>query len=304
MFGTLHITNGESVQLRETGLQGEVLTWQDVLHEGPVPAGRTLDEMRPIRARFLAAIGGQPEREILARLEKRDRTLARFEEFEEVILWFEHDLYDQLQLIQILDWFSEQDFGRTTLSLIGTDRHLGLLRPDELLRLYPQRRSVSPAQLILAARAWAAFTAVNPNSIVKLCKEDHSALPYLRGALQRHLEQFPSIRNGLSRTERQILEIVEAGPSSVGAVFCADRDLEEEIFMGDSAFITYIRGLANARVPLVMIAQEEKAFWNTAIAITSEGRPARRRRSPAPQWNRPLVGRRSPSRRPRLALGR
>ena len=69
--------------------------------------------------------------------------------FEEVVLWFEDDLYDQLQLIQFLDWFSRQDLGRTTLSLIATDRYLGLLRPDELQRLYPGRQPVSQTQIEL-----------------------------------------------------------------------------------------------------------------------------------------------------------
>jgi hypothetical protein len=276
MLGALHVTNGDSVQLRETGLPGEVLTWQDVLHEGAVPAGLTLEELRPIRSGFLAGISGQSEHEIRDRLEKRDRTLARFAAFGEVVLWFEHDLYDQLQLIQILDWFSRQDLGRTTLSLIATDRYLGPLGPDELLALYPSRRPVSPTQFELGARAWLAFSSTDPRSIVELLKEDTSPLPYLPGALQRHLEQFPSTRDGLSRTERQILQITNAGAARVGALFCADRDLEERIFMGDLVFQTYVRGLASARVPLVTLAQEEQPFWNSTVVITPEGGAALR----------------------------
>ena len=270
--GALHITNGDSVQLRDTGLPGEVLTWKDVLHEGPVPGSLSLDQMRPIRAHFLAEVGGRPEPEILGELEKRDQTLARFAEFEEVVLWFEHDLYDQLQLIQILDWFSRQDLGRTKLSLICTNRYLGLLTPDELLHLYPERLSVSQRKLELAARAWAAFSAADPNSIVELLQEDTSDLPYLHGALQRHLQQFPSTQNGLSRTERQILEITEGGATRVGAIFRADYEREEAMFMGDSVFDAYIRRLANARVPLVRITLEKSPFWNAEVAITLEGR--------------------------------
>ena len=41
----LHVTNGESVSLDSTGLGGEILTWVDVLHEGPVPSGMGLDEL-------------------------------------------------------------------------------------------------------------------------------------------------------------------------------------------------------------------------------------------------------------------
>ncbi len=272
MPATLHITNGDSVELRDTGLPGEVLTWKDVLHEGAVPGSLSLDQLRPIRAHFLAEIGGQPEPNILDELEERDQTLARFAEFEEVVLWFEHDLYDQLQLIQILDWFSRQDSGGTRLSLVRTDRYLGLLTPDELLRLYPDRHDVSQRKLELAARAWAAFSAAEPNAIVKLLEKDTSDLPHLQGALLRHLEQFPSTRNGLARTEQQILEIAEGGATRVGAIFRADHEREDAMFMGDSVFDTYIRRLANARLPLVRITREKNPFWNTEVAITPEGK--------------------------------
>ena len=49
----LHVTNGTSVSLGESGLGGEVLSWVDALHEGPVPAGLGPDELRRIRGPFL-----------------------------------------------------------------------------------------------------------------------------------------------------------------------------------------------------------------------------------------------------------
>jgi hypothetical protein len=53
--GMLHLTNGDSAAgtLRETGLSGTVMASRDVLHEGPVPAGFTLEGMSDVRARFL-----------------------------------------------------------------------------------------------------------------------------------------------------------------------------------------------------------------------------------------------------------
>jgi len=85
MPGTLHITNGDSVEIRDTGLEGDVLTWKDALHEGPVPGGLNLDELRPVRARYLASLDHLPEAEIMADLERRDRTLAEFRERSEVV---------------------------------------------------------------------------------------------------------------------------------------------------------------------------------------------------------------------------
>src|SRR5947209_17501251 len=52
----LHVTNGDSVvySLRDSGLGGTVVAWQDVLHEGPVPGTATAEELRSIRPRYVA----------------------------------------------------------------------------------------------------------------------------------------------------------------------------------------------------------------------------------------------------------
>src|SRR5262249_13937221 len=100
----LHVTNGESAgnTLRQTALGGAVLPWQDVLHEGPVPAQPRRELLRA-RARFLAERGSGGERAVLASLERRGRqVLDPLRDGLRVVLWFEHDLYDQLQLLDVL----------------------------------------------------------------------------------------------------------------------------------------------------------------------------------------------------------
>jgi DNA-binding transcriptional MerR regulator len=74
----LHVTNGESAgnTLRQTSLGGAVLPWQDVLHEGPVPAGPRRELLRT-RADFLSGCGWGSARAILSSLERRDRSLMR-----------------------------------------------------------------------------------------------------------------------------------------------------------------------------------------------------------------------------------
>src|SRR6185436_13809586 len=103
----LHITNGDSVLagFREGSIPGTYLPWRDVLHDGAVPQTSTLEALSEIRAGVLAG-PGLPDEELRASFAERDRTLAAFRDHDEVVLWFEHDLYDQLQLLQLLDWFS------------------------------------------------------------------------------------------------------------------------------------------------------------------------------------------------------
>ena len=107
MSGVLHITNGDVVAtgLRNAGVEGLVVPWRDMLHDGPVAAGLSLEEQSRSRARFLAGLLDEPYVELLESFRSRDRQLATFRNCDEVWLWFEHDLYDQLQLLQILDWF-------------------------------------------------------------------------------------------------------------------------------------------------------------------------------------------------------
>lgn len=270
--GTLHITNGDSVQIGSTGLGGEVLFWRDVLHEGPVPAGLPLEKLTAVRAKFLARYGDQGQAEILERMRARDRTLANFSNYQEVVLWFEHDLYDQLQLLQILDWFAEQTNSATMLSLIQADQYLGPLKPDQLATLSPGRHPITAAEFKLARRAWSEFRSPAPTGLVQLLEEDMAALPFLRAAIARHLEQFPSAANGLSRTERQMLEIVESGVSRVSEIFRADQAKEERIFMGDLPFYSYIQGLVEISVPLLEIIRDGNPFGKTDVRITPRGR--------------------------------
>lgn len=276
-LGTLHITNGGSVQLADAARGGDIITWKDALHEGPVPAGLALEELRPVRARFLAELSDRGASDIEEDFRKRDQALANFRDREEVVLWFEHDLYDQLQLIQILDWYSAQELEGAKLSLIGVEEYLGRLRPEQLAALYPTRHAVSEAELSLARRAWRAFRSPTPVDLVALLNADTSALPFLHGALLRHLEQFPSRANGLSRSEQQILEIAAGGVSALGAIFRAASEREERIFLGDLFFMAYVRGLANARVPLLRTIKEASSFGRTEVEITPAGQSLLRR---------------------------
>lgn len=240
----LHITNGSSVSL---AIPDEIVYWEDVLHEGPVPAALELDQLSKVRGQFLSNYFNQP-----VSFTGRDTSLRRFHDHDEVVLWFEHDLYDQLHLLQLLDWFSRQEVGRTRLSLISIDRYLGSLRPEELARLFPDRRPVSAAQLRTAQIAWQAFRAPDPTAIVSLLTADTGALPFLRAALFRHLEQFPGPRDGLSRTEHQVLQMLASGPRKFLDLFFEDQKLEPAIFMGDIVYKQYLRELQHASHPLLM----------------------------------------------------
>src|ERR1051325_2466308 len=134
----LHVTNGDSAgnTLRQTGLGGAVMSWNDVLHEGPVQAVSRAKLLRE-RAAFLSGAGWGSRRAILSALERRDEQfLDALRADARVVLWFEHDLYDQLQLVDALALANEVG---AAPELIVVETYLGTLTADELATLWPAR---------------------------------------------------------------------------------------------------------------------------------------------------------------------
>jgi hypothetical protein len=291
----LHITNGDSVAgtLRQTGLPGIIVTWKDILHEGPTPAGLSLEQMSQLRAQFLAdhALGTYDA--VLAAFLSRDATLAQFAAHQEVILWFEHDLYDQLQLVQLLDWFAHQDRSTVTISLICIDAFagiarffgLGQLNASQLRSLYETRQPLTEEAFALGRDAWNAFCSPDPKAIEAFLQRDAAALPFLKAALRRHLEQFPALHGGLSRTERQILEVVASDVHTPLEIFRATQEREERAFLGDTPFWLYLSGLCTGSNPFLERADggtfslpaansHDPAFRDQVLVLTAEGQNA------------------------------
>jgi DNA-binding transcriptional MerR regulator len=245
----LHVTNGESAgnTLRQTGLGGAVLSWQDVLHEGPVPAGPRPELLRA-RADFLAACGWGSRRAILGSLERRDRQLVdALRAGRQVVLWFEHDLYDQLQLLDVLALAAPLG---GALELIVVDSFLGPLPAGELAALWPGRVAATPEALEVATAVWSAFRAPEPAGLAEWAVRETPELPFLGPALLRLLEELPAPGDGLSGTERRALQAIAAGAGTPAAAFVAAQKLEEAAFLGDAWFYRTLAGLAGLVDPL------------------------------------------------------
>lgn len=252
----LHVTNGDiaAALIRQTGVLGEVIAWRDVLHEGPVPAGLPLERMSETRARWVAACDWASFTEAIRQFSARDAALRSARR---VALWFEHDLYDQLQLIQILATLAQQP--DTTATLIAIDRFpgvpefhgLGQLTPAQLATLWPQRQPVTATQLTLAARAWKAFTASDPTTLRTFLTTDLTALPLLRPALERLIQEYPAAPHGLARTDRQILIAIAGGADDFDALFRRTQAAESAPYHGDTSLRLHLDDLIRTTTPLV-----------------------------------------------------
>jgi hypothetical protein len=259
----LHITSGDVTVgvLKAAAVPGTYLPWRDVLHDGPVPAALNLRELSRVRVEFIAACGwGKPD-DIQRQFQARDVAVEASAGEDEVVLWFESDLHDQLQLCQVLAWYNDQPSRPPRLSMVGVEkgpdgtlRGLSQQKAEGIASLFEQRAPVSTSQLALAGRAWAAFRAADPLALDVLRREGTGELPHLAQAFDRLLQELPSTANGLSRTEQAALAGVAEGARAPAEIFVAVHTREERAFMGDWSFWRVLARLAGGAKPMLELA--------------------------------------------------
>lgn len=250
---SMHITNGDSVvyTFRKAGIVGTHVPWRDVLHEGPVPPLTSLEQLSALRGTYLAERGYGKPIKLLHDFHARDATILRAREFEEVTLWFEHDLYDQLQIAQVLVTLDALDLEPGRVTMINSDIYLGSMIADELAALHPKRRVVTSAVYDAARQVWHAFTAEEPHALVALAQRDFAGLPHMRAALLRLCQEFPWTQDRLSRSERHALQAVAQGPARDDELFRRAMAREEAAFLGDTSFFAILRDLMSGPEPVI-----------------------------------------------------
>ena len=267
---TLHIRCGSDIKktLEVAGFTGEFLEYQDPVCQGPVVKTENYLE---VRAEFIAkAYGGGYEGTYQRFLIDKQRLQEVANNFERVVLWFEHDTYDQLILIKILAELARRKLP-STLEIIslnqfpGSERFIGLgqLPPEAIYLLWSQRTPIEPLQLQLATAAWEALCSSTPEQLSVLMRQpDCHALPHLPVAIHRHLQELPSSSNGLGLTEQLILEILKEKPRHCGQVFRELLRVQEPMpWLGDLMFWYIFKNLAEGRYPLVTIQENNEQDW-------------------------------------------
>jgi len=155
----LHILNGDSARegLERSGIPGTFVVWPDILYEGRTPLA-TGEEWIAARTGYLSDVADRDAPEIAERYRANDAALESFRDHDEMIFWFEHDLFDQLLLIRHLWWLKERGAGgagraeragrsAVKITLVCQDMYLGPLKPEEFPPLFAARQPITDAQI-------------------------------------------------------------------------------------------------------------------------------------------------------------
>lgn len=287
----LHVVNGDSVadKLKQGVVQGDILVWREVYPAGPVFADMSDSENRSVRARYLEQAMGIPREEYVKISETQEKELERFRDYEEVVFWFEHDLFDQTMLCYLLHWFTQQSLGKTKLSLLcigaypGIEcfRGLGQLSVPQMETLSGAWQAIGRRQLRLGGALWEAYASPDPTKLAELLEGDTSALPFARDAFEAHLARLPSVRSGLGLVERTTLTKVRGGLSSPSELFRQVGDELHRLGMGDLEYWRYLARMSQRPHPLLHMegltsfpgyGGSDPSFRNCTVAMTELGK--------------------------------
>ncbi|MEO7404380.1 MAG: hypothetical protein ABIU95_11990 [Burkholderiales bacterium] len=112
------------------------------MHEGPVLANLPLEALSRVRADFIESMGWGRADDVHREFALREARLDVSRGDHEVVLWFEHDLYDQLQLIEVLAWYARSPVSALMLAhgrdawemFAASDPQRAARRPDAVFR--------------------------------------------------------------------------------------------------------------------------------------------------------------------------
>ncbi len=263
----LHITNGDSTAelIKKADINGDILPWRDPMHHGPFTAHAGLSQASEQRAPYLAGDLFDPAT-VLEQFIQRDTTLKQRSSTTEAVLWFEHDLLDQLQILQILHELPHPQ--NTTIICIdrfdgiSPFRGLGQLTPEQIASLYAGRTAITESHCALASQLWAQFCSDTPQALLAFSKTGSPLFPYMQSALLRHCQEFPWCIDGLTRTERQLLTLINNGTDTPSALFIENMNLEDALFIGDWRTFSVIEALATSRCPLITPVAGRFISWS------------------------------------------
>src|SRR5579883_424953 len=256
---TLHIRCGHDIMhdLAIGGFSGDFLSFSDPYVRGPVPRKKSLEEFVRIRASYLAP----DDPKIFEGLYGDYLDLERAPEYAAVNIWMEHDSHDQLILARLLHFFSEASRRPERLRMINVTHFPGIERfhglgqlPAQALRLlWDEFADVTEEQLLLGSRVWNAVTAPTLEALMEIVNSDTHAIPTMGPAVERHLRELPSAKNGLSLTEELTLKILkEKGSMTANRLWGWYNGHYEPLpFMGDTGYWEVLAALSKAREPAV-----------------------------------------------------
>ena len=217
MSSQLHITNGDSFtqRLQELKLKGDIITWREMLCEGKTETNVGSEAFWKTRFEFLHKNYNVSKSWFIEKTLKEYRSLCNHKQQDEIILWFEYDLFCQINMLAVISWLkTHRRHARITLACSGDQeadgnyQGLSELSEEQIHKLFDKRVELSQDDIEYADYVWQLYCSDNPIRLENLTDFENYKFDYLENSIQVHLKRFPTISNGLNELENRVLRVV------------------------------------------------------------------------------------------------
>jgi len=269
MSKTIHVLNGDSTAqiLEKSEIKGDIVVWREMLCEGPLHKNVGSDKFWLNRyAYFETEIG-------VSRLEYFDKTIKEIVKLEdlsgynEVVLWFEFDLFCQVNLLALCTYLLNNYVKKTNYYLVCTGykngeeelQSLSDYLPSEFKTLFDSKITLSKASLAFAKESWELYVENDSKKLKEYNFNQNSKFKYLQAAINQHLLRFPS-ENGLNQISTKILEIINSNEFSEKEIvknLLIWQQNETVYGFGDLQYFLYLNKLEK-----YFIIKDEKYYLN------------------------------------------
>ncbi len=214
---TLHIVNGDSLteQMQELNLSGEIVVWRELLCEGPTQQEINSDFFK-LRKKFLRKTYDISAENYEERFIAEVKKLKTNKDYDDVVLWFEFDLFCHINMLAAISCLSEKN-QEAPISLVCSKKlqgekeflPLSQLTTKELQNHYENRIELNREDIEVALLIWELYCGDNPLKLKPQIKTPTN-FEYLSSCIRAHVERFPNSITGINSLERNVLKLIES----------------------------------------------------------------------------------------------
>jgi len=225
MNPTLHLLNGDLLasQLQGASFFEAHLVFREALIVGPTPRGG-LDEFWKVRTAFITASYGATAEEYAQKTVLEIERLNSLPEDTEICLWFEDDLFCQVNLWFLLSLLAEIPkfkLSRVFPPISTTESRwagFGQADLDSLADCFLARVPLTISDVALGKALWQAYSSQDWDVFKNLSLQSSPCFQFLEEACQAQLDRLPC-SDGLGKPERILHGILSRGKTDFPQLF-------------------------------------------------------------------------------------
>ena len=255
MNSTIHILNGDSTLfgLKKGGIKGDVLVWREMLVEGDLEYDVGTDEFWKKRYQFFKESLNVDRLEYFDKVIKELVQIEDLSTYKEVVLWFEYDLFCQVNLMALCSYLLKNYRKDITYYLVCVGKKSGVdtlqtladYAPDAYKLLYEDRIKITRNDLLFADASWKVYVDNKTEELTAFNFDKNKKFRYLQMAIKQHLKRTPD-KIGLNQLDYIILKTIQAKQATEKQILNAllHWQRRETVYgFGDLQYLMHLKNL-------------------------------------------------------------